>query len=200
MNPPAVTLRDRASSSDHTYGMRIVPSLITACIINNTSLPAREKPFISASPQAASHPLVQVVTNAWTQMQTKIHLNGRFQQNSDGPISRQSGCGASQGDGDSRLSPFRASCTQLATENCHRSRAVCSDSSGTAQRRGNRASGSETRSGDNSKDKKLSAGDGGEIWEEDRVAGAAEWGSNGNRWRMEEEESGDRFEASAWRR
>lgn len=102
--------------------------------------------------------------------------------------------------GDSRLSPFRASCTQLATENCHRSRAVCSDSSGTAQRRGNRAGGSEMRSGDNSKDKKLSGGDGGEIWEEDGTGGGAGGvGGGGNR-RRTEEESGDRVEASAWRR
>lgn len=34
------------------------------------------------------------------------------------------------------FSPFPASCTQLATENCRRSRAICSDSSGTAQRGG----------------------------------------------------------------
>lgn len=34
------------------------------------------------------------------------------------------------------FSPFPASCTPLATENCRRSRAICSDSSGTAQRGG----------------------------------------------------------------
>lgn len=33
------------------------------------------------------------------------------------------------------VSPFRASCTQLATENCHQSRAICSDSNETAKRR-----------------------------------------------------------------
>lgn len=56
------------------------------------------------------------------------------------------------------------------------------------------------RSGDNSKDKKLSGGDGGEIWEEDGTGGGAGGaGGGGNRWRTEEE-SGDRVEASAWRR
>lgn len=43
------------------------------------------------------------------------------------------------------ISPFQASCTQLATENCHQSRAICSDSSGTAQRRGYRVNRSERR-------------------------------------------------------
>lgn len=33
------------------------------------------------------------------------------------------------------VSPFQASCTQLATENCHQSRAICSDSNETAKRR-----------------------------------------------------------------
>lgn len=35
-----------------------------------------------------------------------------------------------------KFSPFPASCTPLATGNCRRSRAICSDSSGTAQRGG----------------------------------------------------------------
>lgn len=83
-------------------------------------------------------------------------ITGRFHRDSNSPIRTKSSSNGSLRDRMLRrgvnISPFRASCTQPATENCHQSRAVCSDSSETAQRGGDGDNGSEARARDNPHD------------------------------------------------
>lgn len=111
------------------------------------------------------------------------------------------------------ISPFRASCTQPATENCHQSRAVCSDSSETAQRRGDGDNGSEARARDNPHDtnclQATAAKYGSRKMERknrtDTQGGGGRkiWMRDGEKQQEQLEDGGerrDRAEASAWMR
>lgn len=101
------------------WPMRIVPSFIAACISNNTSLPEWQPNWFDWCD------LVNVTVNAFhSKIEIEHHHTGKRKKSATERLEV------------AIFSPFPASCTQLATENCRRSRAICSDSSGTAQRGG----------------------------------------------------------------
>lgn len=103
--------------------MWIVPSFIAACIINNTSLPEWKPNWF----EFCNHLNMWLVNRThfipklkWSEIEHHCAEEKCSNERLEAPI----------------FSPFPASCTQLATENCRRSRAICSDSSGTAERGG----------------------------------------------------------------